>query len=207
MSGITLTRFHEMKQEFYAWRITAGSLEMFLMALLMALLTALSAQVRIPLPWTLIPITGQVLSVFAGAVILGKRWGGISMILYIAMGLLGLPVFTGMKSGMAVILGPTGGYIIGFIMAAFFIGSLGDGIKKRGNFFSLFFIMAAANFIFIHGIGLVQLAFWTSSVAGKEISFTGLLMAGSIPFIAGDLIKIAAAAGVGYILSNRRDGI
>ena len=76
------------------------------------------AQVRIPLPFTPIPITGQTFAVLLVGVALGSRRGAASLALYLLMGLAGLPFFAGGASGMAYVLGPTGGYLVGFIAAA-----------------------------------------------------------------------------------------
>ena len=89
------------------------------LAFSMAVMTGLLAQVKMYFPWTPIPITGQVFAVLLAGVLLGKYWGGISQAIYLVLGILGIPWFAG---GYASIVGPTGGYIIGFVFAALFIG-------------------------------------------------------------------------------------
>ncbi|MFN3337582.1 MAG: biotin transporter BioY, partial [Thermomicrobium sp.] len=84
-----------------------------------SLATALAARVSIPLPFTPVPITGQTFAVLLVGAVLGSRRGAASMALYVVQGLAGLPVFAGGKAGLAVLLGPTGGYLVGFIAAAF----------------------------------------------------------------------------------------
>ena len=83
------------------------------------LLLIACAQIRIPLPFTPVPITGQTFGVLLTGALLGSRYGTLVVIAYVVQGLTGLPVFAGLKGGIAVSFGPTGGYILGFIPAAF----------------------------------------------------------------------------------------
>ncbi|TLN23476.1 biotin transporter BioY, partial [bacterium] len=96
------------------------------LVLLGALVVALLAQVRIALPFTPVPITGQTLGVLLVAAALGSRRGATSLGLYLAGGLAGLPVFTGGASGMAYLTGATGGYLVGFLAAAALVGWLAE---------------------------------------------------------------------------------
>jgi biotin transport system substrate-specific component len=91
-----------------------------------AALTALAAQLRFNVPWTPVPYTGQTGAVLLVGAALGWRLGGISMLLYIAAGLAGLPVFNGAASGVQQLIGVTGGYLIGFIVAAALTGWLAE---------------------------------------------------------------------------------
>ena len=105
-------------------------------ALTLACATGLSAQVRIPLPFTPVPITMQTFLVLISGVILGRRWGGLSQIMYVGVGVLGIPWFAGSS-----IFGPTGGYLIGFILAAFFLGHVIDTYLHLRNFTSLLLLI------------------------------------------------------------------
>jgi biotin transport system substrate-specific component len=164
------------------------------LALGMAILTGLLAQVRIQLPWSPVPLTGQTLAVLLAGVALGKWWGGISMGLYAGLGAAGLPWFQGMNGGWAYAAGPTGGYFIGFILAALFLGYFTDKYIKSHRFFSMLGLMLAASLLIIYIPGLIQLALWLHLVKGASFSFGGLLAMGALPFIAGDITKSVLAA-------------
>ncbi|CAO1652228.1 biotin transporter BioY [Salinibacterium sp. NSLL150] len=151
-----------------------------------AALTAVMAQVVVPLyP---VPITGQTLAVLLVGASLGATRGAISMTLYALLGLVGLPVFSEASSGVSVLAGTTGGYIIGFIFAAGFTGWLAqrDWDKK--------FLGAALSFL---GGTVVTFAFgltWLAIVTGGTLE--QVLAWGLYPFIIGGLIKAGIAAAV-----------
>ena len=89
---------------------------------LFAAITCILSIVSIPLPFTPVPITLQLLAVTMSSAVLGKRLGFYSQAVYTLLGAIGLPVFAGGKAGFSVLLGPTGGYIFGFMASAFVIG-------------------------------------------------------------------------------------
>lgn len=98
---------------------------------LFAALTAICAYINIPLGFTPIPMNLAMLAVFLSGGILGKKYGTVSIIVYVLMGAAGLPVFAGFQSGLAVIVGPTGGFLAGYIAAAFIVGFSLDIYEKR----------------------------------------------------------------------------
>ena len=181
---------------FFRWRYEARFEQKLALALAFAALTGLCAQMRIYLPWTPVPITMQTFAVFLAAMVLGRNWGGISQAFYVLFGAAGIPWFAGLKGGISVILGPTGGYLIGFIIAALFLGYFVDRYIASRFFVTLFPLLLFANFGIIHGLGCLWLYFWT----GMSASIFELLMMGSIPFIPGDIAKIFAASAVGRLL-------
>ena len=122
-SAIDKTRYN-----IFAWRYSLSIPVKLVMALAMAGLTGLLAQVRIFVEWSPVPITGQTLAVLLAGVLLGRRWGGASMAIYAVLGAAGIPWFNGWTRG----LGATGGYLIGFILAALFIGYVTDKYIKSG---------------------------------------------------------------------------
>jgi len=151
-----------------------------------SLLIALLAQIRIPLPFTPVPISGQTLGVLLVAAALGSRRGAASLGLYLVEGALGLPVFAGAPFGIARLLGPTGGYLIGFVAAAFVVGSLAErGWDRRWlGVLAMFAIGQAIIYLF----GLAYLS-----------TFVGLgnaLNSGLWPFIPGDILKAVLAAAM-----------
>ncbi|MGC9781151.1 MAG: biotin transporter BioY [Candidatus Heimdallarchaeota archaeon] len=170
------------------------------LSMIFACLTGLFAQIRLYLPWTPIPITLQSLAVFGSGIFLGSWFGGLSQILYILYGLMGIPWFAGRNAGVSVLLGPSGGYIIGFIFASFFIGKIVEKFKEQNKatllISSQIFI---SNYIIIYGLGLTQLYQWYYFVEGTKLSLIVLLSKGAFPFIVGDLIKI----GVSILLLAR----
>lgn len=164
------------------------------LALAFAAMTGLAAQVRIPLPFSPVPITGQTFAVLAAGVLLGRNFGGISMALYAGLGAAGVPWFNGGAGGAAVLAGPTGGYLVGFIAAAIIIGYLTDRYPVVRHFGPMLGIMLAVNFLVIHGLGLAWLGVYIGVIKGSAVSFGSLFALGAAPFIVGDVIKAVAAA-------------
>ncbi|MFN3383772.1 MAG: biotin transporter BioY [Archaeoglobaceae archaeon] len=190
------------KVNFYRWRYDAGFEQKLILALTLAVFTGLCAQLRIYLPWTPVPITMQTFAVFLSAILLGRNWGGISQALYVAIGALGVPWFAGMKGGFAVLLGPTGGYLLGFIISAFFVGYLIDRYIASRFFVTLFPILLFANFGIIHGLGCLWLYSWLTAT-GQSVTIFEVLIMGSIPFVPGDLAKIFMASAVGRLITPK----
>jgi biotin transport system substrate-specific component len=116
------------------------------------------------------------------------------MVIYAGLGAAGIPWFQGFQGGLAYMSGPTGGYIIGFILAALFLGYFTDRFIKSRRFLPVLGLMLFASFVLIYGPGLLQLNVWLSLVKGETTSFGQLLMLGAVPFMAGDVIKVVLAA-------------
>jgi len=180
------------KYDAFRWRYELSIPKKIALAFGMAALTGLLAQVRIPLPGNLVPITGQTFAVLLAGVLLGRWWGGISLAIYAGLGFAGLPWFAGWASG----LGATGGYIGGFILAALFLGHFTDKYIRSRSFFSMLGLMLFANFVLIYIPGLVWLGLWLRMVSGDAATFIALLSMGVLPFIVGDVIKAVAAATI-----------
>ena len=147
-------------------------------------LIALSARIAIPLPFSPVPITGQTFAVLLIGALLGSRRGALAVILYLLEGTAGLPFFAGGSGGLARLAGPTGGYLIGFVAAAFTVGLLAErGWDRR--VWSTVLAMLAGNAI-IYACGLPWL--------GRFVGEGNVLSLGLLPFIPGDLLKLALAA-------------
>jgi biotin transport system substrate-specific component len=187
-------RIEQTRLNVFTWRFELSIPMKVALALGMAVLTGLLAQVRVYLPWSPVPLTGQTLAVLLAGVALGKWWGGISMILYAALGMAGVPWFQGMNGGLAYLAGPTGGYIIGFILAALFLGYFTDKYIKSRRFMSMLGLMLFASLILVYVPGLLQLGLWLNLVKGEPVTFGSLMTMGAVPFIAGDITKAVAAA-------------
>ncbi len=173
------------------WLQNKSTLVKVLFSIIFACLTGLFAQIRIYLPWTPIPITLQTLAVFGSGIFLGSWFGGLSQILYISYGLMGIPWFAGRNAGIGVLLGPSGGYIIAFILTSFYIGKVVEKYKERSKatwiVSSHLFI---ANYLVVYGLGLSHLYLWYFVVNGIKLNILVLLTMGAFPFIVGDLIKL-----------------
>lgn len=149
-----------------------------------ALLVAIFAQVRIALPFTPVPLTGQTFAVLLVGAALGSRRGLASLSLYSLIGTLGLPVFAGGAAGPAYAFGPTGGYLLGFIAAAWLTGLLAERGLERSLRTSIVPFLAGTVILYVLGAG------WLALQVGLEKA----LLLGVLPFIAGDSLKIALAA-------------
>ena len=160
----------------------------------MAALTGILAQVKLFLPWTPVPVTCQTFAVLLAGILLGRYWGGASQIIYVALGAAGIPWFNGATGGFSAIMGPTGGYLLGFILAALFVGHVTDKYASLKGFYQMLGIMVFANFVLIYVPGIIQLNIWIHLFKGGSSDIAQLLYAGVIPFIAGDLVKIVSAA-------------
>ena len=165
-----------------------------------SLLVALSAQVAFPLPFSPVPVTAQTLAVLLVGALLGSVRGGISMLLYLAQGMAGLPVFAAGGAGVAYFLGPTGGYLLGFVAGAALTGLLAErGWDRRIGTTLLAMLLGTAA---IYAAGLAWLALFTRA--------ENVLTVGLYPFIPGAVVKIAAAALLlpqGWKLLGRRMGV
>jgi biotin transport system substrate-specific component len=170
-----------------------------------ACLIGLLAQTRILLPWSPVPITGQTFGVFIGAILLGQWWGGVSLAFYVGLGIAGVHWFNGGTGGLAAVVGPTGGYLIGFILAALFLGYFVDKYVKARSFGILLGLMLFADLVFVFVPGLLQLHFWLGSAGKNTIGFYQLLTMGLLPFIPGEIIKATAGAGAAWALSPKKE--
>lgn len=158
------------------------------------ILTTLGAFVRIPLPFTPVPITLQTFFVLLSGAFLGRSLGMVTQTTYVFLGILGLPIFTGAGSGTVYLFGPTGGYLLGFILAAFWLGNAPDCF--RNNFLWTLVSICVADFILL-SCGTIWLKFIFGYPLGKT------LLIGFLPFIPGDLFKAAAAAFIYVKLKAR----
>ncbi len=153
-----------------------------------AALVALAAQVVIPLPFTPVPITGQTFAVVLVGASLGALLGTASLLLYVAVGLAGAPIYAERTSGWEVLSGPTGGYLVGFVLAAALTGWLAQRRWDR-RFSSSVAAMLTGNVV-IFALGLL----WLSHVLGTGLKAT--LEAGLYPFVVGDLLKLYLAGAL-----------
>ncbi len=157
-------------------------------------LTAVGALIRIPLPFTPVPLTLQTFFVLLSGALLGRRLGPLSQGGYVCLGVFGVPLFAG-GGGYLHILGPTGGYLIGFIVASWIVGRLLDSGKGL-PFIKVLPVMALASLV-IYLLGTVHLAL-VVNVGLRKAIFMGVL-----PFIPGDTLKVLAAAVLYWRFNGR----
>ena len=186
-------RITRTKYDVFRWRYELTIPKKLTLAFGVACLAGLLAQVRFVIPWSPVPITGQTFAVLLAGVLLGRWWGGVSMAIYSGLGMAGVPWFAGWAGGLVA----TGGYIIGFILAALFLGYFTDKYVRSRSFLSMLVLMLFANFVLIYVPGLIWLGLWLNVVAGTPAaSFSALLGMGLVPFIAGDITKAVLAAAI-----------
>lgn len=149
-----------------------------------ALLVALLAQVRIPLPFTPVPLTGHTFGVLLVGAVLGSKRGFASLGLYTGLGLAGWTVFAGGASGLGYAIGPTGGYLLGFMVSAYIIGLLAERGLERNFRTSLLPFMVGTLLIYALGSG------WLAFYVGPQAAISK----GVLPFLPGDLVKLVLAA-------------
>lgn len=150
-----------------------------------SLVTAGAAQLELRLPWTPVPVTGQTFAVLLSGAVLGARRAFLAQCLYLAEGSAGLPFFAGGAAGFPVLLGPTGGYLIAFPFAASLTGVLAERGWDRRPHRMFGAMLLGSSVIFV--LGLAQLSAFVPGGA--------LLASGLLPFVPGDVLKSALAAG------------
>ena len=153
-----------------------------------ALLVAAAAQVEIPLGFTPVPISGQTFGVVLVGASLGARRGALALALYLALGMIGLPFYAGGGGGVEHAFGATGGYLVGFVVAAALIGWLAERRADRSPWKAFLAFQAGSLVIFALGL--------TGLVIALDVSWAEAARLGWFPFIPGDLIKTALAAGL-----------
>jgi len=191
---LNVENYYQTRNTLFKWRSDTSIVNKVTMAFILACVTGIMAQIVIPLPWTPVPITAQTFSVLMAGVVLGRWWGGISQVIYLFVGLAGVPWFAGSTGGYSILLGANGGYLIGFIFAALFLGYFIDQYVNSRNFRPMLVLMILANFIIIYVPGLLGLGLWLYLVKGSYPSILTLISLGLLPFLIGDLIKISGAA-------------
>jgi biotin transport system substrate-specific component len=162
-----------------------------------ALLTAVTARLAFPLPFTPVPITLQVWAVLLSGLVLGSRGGALSQATYLAALLAGLPISTTGLGGPGVLLGPTGGYLLAFPVGAWLAGRVIEALPHSGRLGLAVHLVAGLGGVFAIYIGGVA---WLTVLLGD---FGAAVRQGALPFVAVDLLKAlfaALAAGGGRIL-------
>jgi biotin transport system substrate-specific component len=163
--------------------------DIVLIALFAAIMAVLGVFPPITLPLVGVPITAQSLGVMLAGGILGARRGALAMVLFLALVAVGLPLLSGGRGGFAVFLGPSGGFLVGWIVAAFVVGLTIERLWTRLGHVNAFIACVFGGIVVLYAIGIPWIAF------AAEISIAQAFV-GSMPFIPGDLIKAVIASAV-----------
>lgn len=203
MTTLNLTSVVQWQRQYDAWRKSLGTSKLILFAFFVATLTGIAAQIKFMLPGTPVPVTLQTSMVLLSGVLLGRNWGGISQLLYVGFGALGVPWFAGTTGGLAYFAGPTAGYLIGFILTAFVMGYLYDKSTESRRWLPLLGLMIFCNLFLIYIPGLLYLGVWLHVVKGSFGGIVPLLWMGFFPFLLGDLLKILLASAAAVGIANK----
>ncbi|MCE5197889.1 MAG: biotin transporter BioY [Armatimonadota bacterium] len=157
-------------------------------SLIGAAFTAVCAQVAFYLPGNPVPVTAQVFAVICCGMVLGSKYGALSQIEYLVAGLMGAPIFTGFKAGPIVLAGPTAGYLIGFICAAYVVGRLLESSPRRSFAPAVIGGLMGVGVIYAFGAG------WLAVWGGSAFPGFAAWIFGAAPFIGVDAVKVVLAA-------------
>ncbi|AWB34056.1 biotin transporter BioY [Orrella marina] len=167
-------------------------------SLFAALIAAFALVPPIPVPVVPVPITLQTLGVMLAGLVLGPRLGALAVLLYVGLAVLGLPILPGGRGGLAVLAGPTGGFLLGFVLGAWIIGL----VARRANTDSDVLLLARyfmacvfGGILAVYAVGIP----WLSGVAGMSLAQAAMAV---LVFVPGDMIKAALAAFVAWRLSR-----
>lgn len=165
--------------------------DLALSALFAAIIVALGLVPPLPLGFIPVPITLQSMGVMLAGCIIGAKRGALAYAIFVLLAAIGLPVLSGGRGGLAVLMGPTGGYILGWIVATFVVGLLAERLVREGQsewrqLAGFFAASVIGGIVVLYAIGMP----WVSAVAGTPLSAVAY---GSLAFIPGDLLKAALA--------------
>lgn len=155
------------------------------MAALCTAITAVFAQIIIPLPFTLVPFSMSIVAVFLTGALLDAKYAFASQVVYVLLGAAGLPVFGGFTGGIGIIAGPTGGYILAYPLMALAVAFLSS---KWGKSFWKFFVTMTVGLGICYAVGVLQLMIYTGN------GIVSSLMGGVVPFIFTDMLKVALSS-------------
>ncbi len=173
-------------------------------ASLMAAVTAAFAFITVPLPFSPVPITLQSLGIMLAGIILGPQLGTLAVFVYLVLGFAGLPVFAQGQTGIGVLVGPTGGFVVGFLPGAWVTGAISRAINRRLwkkdaktlLFFANLASCVTGGILVVHLFGLMHLAKHTG------LSFRDAAVIGTLPFLPGDMFKAIAASALTLRISG-----
>ncbi len=168
---------------------------MVLVALFAAITAACAVFPPVQVPLVPAPIVVQNIGVMLAGSILGARRGGLALLLFVVLVAIGMPLLTGWKGGFGVILGPTGGFVLAWIPAAFVVGAMVERFWSRLNFWNLLLCNVVGGIVVVYALGIP----WLAAVAQLELTQT---LTGSAVFIPGDVIKAVIASFAALIVKR-----
>ena len=171
-----------------------NNLKKYLLVALMAAVISIIAPISIVIPLSPVPISLGTFIILLNVFVLGGKYGTISTLIYILLGFIGLPVFTGWTGGVSKVLGPTGGYIIGYIWLSFVTGLFVD---KHYSNVALCFVGMIIGTLLLYIFGTI----WLANVT--HMTFIEALFAGVVPFIVGDIVKMVLASIIGRTIREK----
>ena len=169
--------------------------DMVLVALFAAITAASEVFPPVQVPFVPAPIVVQNIGVMLAGSILGARRGGLALLLFVVLVALGMPILTGWKGGFGVILGPTGGFVLAWIPAAFVVGAMVEKLWSRLNFWNLLLCNVVGGIVVVYALGIP----WLAAVASLEL---GTALTGSAVFVPGDLIKAVLASFAALVVKR-----
>ena len=193
MDTAFINSYKYKRNTFYKWKEETHFVNKISLAFLFACLTAAGASVKIFFPFTPVPLTLQVFFVLLGGLVLGKWYGGFAQVFYVGMGAAGIPWFT----AQSALMGITGGYLVGFILAAFLVGWITD-IRLQARYFKGLLVVMLLALGVIYACGSFQL----SMILGTNLRDT--LSLGVLPFIGKDILTLFLLSSLGSVLLPKK---
>jgi biotin transport system substrate-specific component len=189
--------YAHLRHRYHEWRYSLDFVQKAMLALGFACLVGLLAQVRIPLGFTPVPLTGQTFGVLLAGVALGTYWGGASMLMYVGIGAMGMPWFQDMHHGIQYATGTTAGYLVAFIAIAFVVGWMTERKleARRVQYLLPLMVLSSISILLIGSA-------WLS--VSMHVTLAKALALGFVPFIGLDICKSIAAAGIGSAMTTKK---
>lgn len=158
-----------------------------------ASITSILAQISIPIPFTTVPLTMQIFSVALTGMVLGSKKGFISIMMYLILGAIGMPVFSQMRGGIGILIGPRGGFLLGCPFMAFIVGLVSERSSSKIHII----LSMVVGLIVIYTMGTMMFSLVTKSSVYQS------LLACVLPFVLADIIKLILAVNVGVVIVKR----
>jgi biotin transport system substrate-specific component len=197
--SISKERFLDARHRFYEWRYELDFARKVMLALFFACLTGLGTFIRFYVPFSPVPFTAQVFFVLLSGMVLGHIWGGVCQSLYVGLAMLGVP-WTTAGGGVDVVFGYTGGYLLGFIVAALLVGYLTDSDQKHRQLrYQMPIMVLGVLVIYILGVSVL-----TASLSMPLFGWSGAIWLGAGVFLLVDTIKLALAGAAGKMLLTKQ---
>ena len=174
-----------------------------ILASMFAAITCVLSVITIPLPFTPVPVTLQLLGATTAGVVLGKKIGFMSQMIYVILGAIGIPVFAGGTAGFSVLFGPTGGYIFGFMASAYIIGFVSEKLLPNAKTKLSKYIVLLSSMLL--GVGIIYVFGAAQLMIVLKLSLTQAIGGGVTPFIVPDIIKITVGSTVAYSVKTALD--